>query len=407
MFKRVFLCLIVATCVARSVAAQEIESQTNAHSYGYSPIDYSAVIEQLNRASQPTAWQRFADWIGKRQCASLTDGRKMAVRGNAGIGYTQETNLMFAASAFGFYSLNSENQHLPYSYTSLIGAMSVNGSYRLLADNNLALTTHDNLSVTLGVGSMPVKFWGLGYHAAASGAVSKYLRNDFFTDVEYRRRIVGSFSLGAELDFRYASADDVQPLAREYLQQAGINEYSFTTTGIGLSARWDGRKMRNNRTQGFYLQLSGAVHPQLLGSHDDTLWHVEATANYYQPLWMGGELALDMYADAWSWNTPWLFWAKVGGENRMRGYYYGRYTDRKMATVQMELRQNIYKIISGAVWVGAGSVFSSHKLFAVDEILPNYGVGLRVAVAENLLLRVDYGFGRNSHGLIINVNEAF
>ena len=254
---------------------------------------------------------------------------------------------------------------------------------------------------------MPVKFWGLGYQAASSGAVSKYVRNDFHADVEYRRCIVGGLSLGAELDFRYALADDVQPLALDYLQQAGIDEYSSTTTGIGLAVCWDGRKVRNNLAQGFYFQLKGAVHPQALGNHDDTLWHVEATANYYQPLWMGGELALDMYADAWSWSTPWLFWAKVGGENRMRGYYYGRYTDRKMATAQVELRQNIYKIISGAAWAGAGSVFSSHKLFSVDEILPNYGVGLRVAVAKNLLLRVDYGFGRNSRGLIINVNEAF
>lgn len=137
------------------------------------------------------------------------------------------------------------------------------------------------------------------------------------------------------------------------------------------------------------------------------IWHIEAVANYYQPLWSGAVAALDLYADMWSWNTPWLFWAKVGGENRMRGYYYGRYTDRKMATAQLELRQRIYGPIGCVVWGGVGSVFSSHKLFDVDSLLPNYGVGVRFAAGGRTSLRIDYGFGRHSNGLVINVNEAF
>lgn len=406
MCKRVFLSLIVLVCVVSSVAAQEIVNQKDTLSYGPA-IDYVAVMKQLNRASQPTVWQRFSDWFDNKRSVDAIDSHNLVVRGNVGLGYAQETNLMFAASAFGFYSLNPKNKQLPYSSTSLIGAMSVNGSFRLVANSNLILSSYDRLDIYLGGGSMPVKFWGLGYHVAELDVASKYVRGDFRADVEYKRSIVSGLSLGAELDFRYVLADDVQSLALEYLQQAGVQDFSFTTTGLGVVAEWDGRKMSSNLTQGFYLQLRGAMHPKALGSHYDTFWHVEATANYYQPLWMGGELALDMYADAWTWNTPWLFWAKVGGENRMRGYYYGRYTDRKMVTAQVELRQKIYKVLSGAAWMGAGSVFSSYKLFDVDEILPNYGVGIRVAVAENLLLRVDYGFGRHSHGLIINVNEAF
>ena len=118
-------------------------------------------------------------------------------------------------------------------------------------------------------------------------------------------------------------------------------------------------------------------------------------------------IALDLYADMWSWNTPWLFWAKMGGENRMRGYYYGRYTDRKMATAQLELRQTIFGPISGVVWGGAGSVFASHRLIDLKRLLPNYGVGIRVGALGTTSLRIDYGFGRHSSGLVININEAF
>jgi hypothetical protein len=137
------------------------------------------------------------------------------------------------------------------------------------------------------------------------------------------------------------------------------------------------------------------------------MWHAEATFDYYQPLWRGTVAAFDIYAQLWSQDTPWLLWSKIGGDNRMRGYYYGRYIDRNMATAQIELRQTIYGPISGVVWGGAGTIFSSFKHFDIEQLLPNYGLGLRVAAGEKASLRIDYGFGRHSNGLVVSVNEAF
>ena len=91
----------------------------------------------------------------------------------------------------------------------------------------------------------------------------------------------------------------------------------------------------------------------------------------------------------------------------MRGYYYGRYTDNQMATAQLELRQKIYGPFGAVAWVGAGSVFSSIKAFDWSEVMPSYGVGLRMSIGQRTALRIDYGWGRHTSGLIINVNEAF
>ena len=91
----------------------------------------------------------------------------------------------------------------------------------------------------------------------------------------------------------------------------------------------------------------------------------------------------------------------------MRGYYYGRYTDRKMLAAQVEVRQQIYGPIGCCVWGGAAKVFPSFKTFKLNNILPNYGLGLRVALGDGTSLRIDYGFGRRSNELIININEAF
>ena len=149
------------------------------------------------------------------------------------------------------------------------------------------------------------------------------------------------------------------------------------------------------------------VRPRALGDCRSTLWHITATADWYHPLWRDAVAAIDLYADLWSSATPWLFWPSVGGTSRLRGYYTGRYTDRKMVAAQVELRQHIYGPIGVCVWTGAANVCSSHKLFDWSEILPNYGLGVRLALGEKTSLRIDYGFGRRSNGLVINVNEAF
>lgn len=404
---RAIIVLIAIFCVVDEVAAQSVVNRSDTLSLDYSPIDYVAVMEQLNRASQPTAWQRFSDWLFKKQDIEEEQTRNLRVDGGIGVGYTQETNAMFVASVVGRYLLKSGDESLPYSVTSLTGLVSANGSFRAVTSSDFALSGHDCVSLYIGGGSMPANFWGLGYEAADNNHVSQYVRKDFQTNVEYVRRIVGGLSVGANLDFRYAAVDKVESLAWDYLQNAGMKNLSAAMLGAGATVKYDGRTERGTQINGVFLQLRGAAYPAIFACNDDTIWHVEVTADYYQPLWAGGELALDLYADLWSWNTPWMFWAKVGGENRMRGYYYGRYTDRKMATAQIELRQKIYKALSCAAWMGAGSVFSSHKLFDIDNVLPNYGLGVRVALAKNLTLRVDYGFGRHSHGLIINVNEAF
>ena len=56
---------------------------------------------------------------------------------------------------------------------------------------------------------------------------------------------------------------------------------------------------------------------------------------------------------------------------------------------------------------GAGNIFSTLSTFDWGHTLPNAGVGLRLNLNNRTALRIDYGFGRRTGGLIINVNEAF
>ena len=66
----------------------------------------------------------------------------------------------------------------------------------------------------------------------------------------------------------------------------------------------------------------------------------------------------------------------------MRGYYEGRYRDKKMIEAQVELRQKVYGRSGIAVWIGAGNVFPSIQRFNWKHTLPNYRLPLGVQEAD-------------------------
>ena len=364
-------------------------------------IDYRAVQQALDRASQPTFMQRVAE----RLSIPIASSERLQLASDIGLAYTRETNLALTLSASASY--RAEDQH-PFSHAQVAVMASVDGFYRVqVAGEHLFRLGEGRLLYDASVASLPTRFWGLGYDAAVSNARTQYTLFTSYGSATYLHHVVGGLHLGAGVDLRYGAGRDVEPLAEEYLQWAGQRVRSIYTTGLSLTARYDTRNSQYNATRGAYLAFTSEIRPKGLGNYSQTLWHLTAQANYYQPLWQGAVAALDLYADAWSSATPWFYWPALGGQSRMRGYYYGRYTDRKMATAQVELRQRIYGPVGVVAWGGAGSVFSSLKTFDWGEILPSYGIGVRLTAGERTALRIDYGFGRRCSGLIINVNEAF
>lgn len=364
-------------------------------------IDYMAVQRALDRASQPTLWQRIAS----RMSTPLTSSEKLQLSGHAGIAYTAETNLALTLSGSATYR---RSEHYPLSSASASVMASIDGFYRVaLGGEHLFGKGNSRLIYDAGVASLPIRFWGLGYEAATSNLRTRYTHLIANGTATYLHHIAAGLHLGAGVDLRYGKGHNFEPLAEEYLQRAGQNTLSTFTTGLSLTARLDRRDNSYNPTRGIYLSLTGEVRPEALGSYNQTLWHVTAQANLYQSLWQGAVAALDLYGDAWSSATPWFYWPMMGGQSRMRGYYYGRFTNSKMATAQLELRQKVWGAIGVVAWGGAGTVFSSLKTFDWGEILPTYGVGLRLKAGDRTALRIDYGLGRRCSGIIINVNEAF
>ncbi len=92
----------------------------------------------------------------------------------------------------------------------------------------------------------------------------------------------------------------------------------------------------------------------------------------------------------------------------MRGYYEGRYRDKKLLVVQTEYRFPIVWRFGGVLFAGAGDVAPTLGQFALQTIKPSYGFGLRYMFdpLEKMRIRIDFGWGKGTSGMYVTANEA-
>ncbi len=388
-----------------AVNAQPVADNTSTLQSHY--IDYESVKRLIDYASQPSLCGRVSDRLfGWARCIDSPE-RNFSLQGGVGVAYTQWTSAVVVGSAVCGFRIGADKEIAPLSYSSFVVMASLTGFYRLDGRLKLRPSNRDCIDVEVGVASMPTKFWGIGDAAQRHSVAGGFREDDLRVKVGYMRHIAGCLSLGLGVHYLWLRARECDSLAMLYMAEAGCDDAELGVGGVGFIAKFEDRLRRENPLDGIALQVRYALYPSIVGTKGGVWWQFEATMNYFKPMWQGGLLAMEVYADAWSCSSSWLLWPRLGGEHRMRGYYYGRYVDSTLVATQVELRQKIYRALSGVAWVGAGSVVSSLDKVDIDSILPSYGIGLRLRVGEGVLLRADYGFGRNSNGLIISVNEAF
>ena len=325
--------------------------------------------------------------------------------------YSTTSSFGLSAVVRGLYRLDKQNRSLPPSSIFASVGGSIRGMYDVRVENtNIFKEGKNRLTINAGFRSMPTRFWGLGYDAAVANAAVQYVANRQSIDATYLRRLYRRIYVGMQLDFIYDFCG--RGTASNITDRLNGERTDYYSAGVSILAEYNSRNSSIAPTKGVYLSIKGTVRPKPLGNIGATLWRVTATAGYYQQLWRGAVLALDLHGEFNSRNTPWTLYAKLGNEHRMRGYYEGRFTDRNFVSAQAELRQTVWQQLGIAVWGGAGNTFGSLSEFSWRHTLPTYGVGLRWSVKDGIAIRLDYGIGKRingslTNGFIFSVNESF
>lgn len=333
-----------------------------------------------------------------------------------GIYYSRSTSVGLALVAAGLYRIDKENRSLPASDFSIYAAASITGYYRVgVKGNNIFKGDARRLNYDVEFYSQPTDFWGLGYAAANSNSPMRYNGSRCMADVRFLQRVARGFYVGVGADFDYLYSRKTKKRADDYEQfllRLNGEQPSYYALGVSLFVEYDTRDFIPNPERGVYLSLQAKVRPKPMSDVGMTTYSGRVVANYYQRLWRGAVLALDLRGELNSKGTPWAYYASLGGSHNMRGYYGGRYSDLCAVSAQLELRQRLYKRLGATAWGGAGNVFS-YDNFSWRNTMPTYGVGLRFEFKRRVNLRLDYGFGGRDgrgkliHGAVFSVNEAF
>lgn len=397
--------LLLALCLCRGFTASAQDRLSDSLAFAE---DYRAIAPYIGGQTQKRNFlQRVFDYFDS-SAVDKTFEKKMDFTFVAGPSYSSKTNLSIGILAAGLYRVDRRDRLSSPSNVSIFGNFAISGYYYVgISGNTFFKQNRHRIDYELGFRSQPTSFWGLGYNAAMTNSVANYTAKKYLVDVQYKYALIDNLYAGAALNFNYTWAKNL--LSSQYLDGQGLK---YTAAGIGPFIEYDSRDIVTQPFGGWYASVNAIIYPKPFGNCGSTLWRVKVTVDYYQKLWKDAILACDLYGEFNSDNTPWTMYAMMGGNFRMRGYYEGRFNNLDMITLQVELRQRIYRRIGCVVWGGAGNVFRSFREFDWNETLPNYGAGLRWELKKRMNIRFDYGFGKRiqnklTSSFIMSINEAF
>lgn len=182
---------------------------------------------------------------------------------------------------------------------------------------------------------------------------------------------------------------------------------STTVSGVGFMLNYDARDNLFAAASGRFYQAGFIVSPKFLGS-TFTFTRLRIDLREYFPLGNAHILSAQALLHTTTGEVPFRFMPQIGGQNILRGYFEGRYRDNHMMALQAEYRSPFLYRFGFAVFGGIGEVSDRFSAFSLNGIKPSYGVGIRFAFIpeERIILRLDYGIGKNSDGVYVTLNEA-
>ena len=275
--------------------------------------------------------RRVVDYFGE-STIDKTFEKKIDFTFAGGPSYSKNTSFGIGLLAAGLYRLDRTDSITAPSDVSIFANVSVSGFYALgVTGNNIFAHNKRRINYTVMFASAPRSFWGIGYNAGRDNSESTYSEKRYLVEGRYLHEFLPHTYIGGLVSFEHTRGLKFTELA--YLRG---EKMKYTATGIGAILEYDSRDFIPNPFRGLYVSFQETLFPKGLGNCGKTLWRTTFTADAYQRVWKDGILAADLYAVFNTDGTPWPMLARLGGSQRMRGYYQGRYTDNDMITLQIE-----------------------------------------------------------------------
>ena len=323
--------------------------------------------------------------------------------------YTPETNLAFGAAGILYFRTEPDRQLNP-SQVLLSGYYTVNDQYDVTLNPQFYFSRNRYFgSLDLGFKKVIDKFYGIGNDTEERG-------NEPYTANAIRAELIFqmppplvSFVKLIGVIYRYNYYRILDRQDNPFLHADAVpGTEGGASSGFGMIWVLDSRDNIYSPSRGVFHQFRAVFHSRAFGSRYDFNDYRADLRGYY-PVASETVVGVHLYGNLVRGYPPFYELARLGGSERMRGYYEGRFRDRNYITGQLELRQMIWRRIGVVGFVGAGQVNDQTKRLSLNGFKPTYGFGVRYVIdlKERISVRADFAWGENSNGIYFSINQAF
>lgn len=346
--------------------------------------------------------------------------RNLMVTPYAAPSFSPELGLLITAGGLISFKIQPNNQFLERSSIPFSAGYSTNGSttvsilpYIYGKDNKYKIQTQFYYK------DMPDNYWGVGYDAgnrtSAPDSTTEYQREWWSIAGQVVFKVKGKFNLGFVYDINGTAATNINSTMQ---QDPHINEFGeqIRNLGLGIAVDLDYRDNAQNPYKGYLLNLGLLNYNGMILSNPNDFYKITFDARKYFPLGNRKTLALQFNTKHTTGDVPWSEMPQIGTPTDLRGYQWGRFRDKTATFGIAEYRHmfnrrrlnkkgNYNSRFGFAGWLGMGCVSSNYG--DMNDWLPNAGVGIRAEVQPRMNIRIDYGFGKDSHAFYFTFSEAF
>ena len=322
--------------------------------------------------------------------------------------YSPETE--FAVGAGGIYVFYTAKDSI--MYPSKIG---FGGYYSTLKNYKISINPafyffENKLFVRAPVsyGFFVDKYWGKGDDTEDTGN-EQYSRQDFSATlyVQSPPKVFAADRSGLVIDYNHTEI--VDRMDNDLLKDpdlVGVNGGAIL--GFGADLTWESRDNIFFPNKGGYQYFKFLYYAPILANYK--FLDFELDVRQYWAIKTDQVIAANFYVRSVTGDTPFYKLPALGGSQRMRGYFYGRYRDDAYMMLQTEYRQYFWRRFGFVVFAGLGNVSDGLLNYNFSTMKYSFGGGLRFKFnkVQKINLRMDIGIGQDGNrGIYFGIEEAF
>lgn len=291
--------------------------------------------------------------------------------------YTPELGLGVGVAVVGMYRPDETDHVSQNSTLSLSGFASSTGAFGIGLDN-YSFFADDAWRFYLSgaLNDMPTYYWGSGFSAGRNDSdKQKYTSQEFSAKPDLLYRIAANTYLGVGWSFSSVHAASIQDKDKGTLEREKAGT-SVLSSGASATFTYDTRDFVANPRHGQLVNITYTHYAPELGS-DTRFDELDSRYALYHALDEDNVLAWEVDGRFTQGDVPWNMLPLLGSNNRMRGYYEGRYRDRNVVSTQVEYRRKLDWRNGVIGWLGTGTMGPRASDLGQSRWLPSVGVGYR------------------------------